>query len=225
MEKIKFLLFSTVLAFMAFFGFQTAQAAGYFDSAECSAKGGTCIDATTTCNGTINSMVVCGTGERDERCCVPQPVVNPTACTQDGVTCYMTGGAPGICRSGQCVSTGDGGGGAGNPYGGSPYGGAPTGDAWNSGLQQAGMVSGLPSTPSESLLMNLLMWLLRIFIILAFISFVVSGIMFLLAGVDKGMADKARHGITFSILALLITLSSYIIITLISSLLRGGSLF
>jgi hypothetical protein len=93
---------------------------------------------------------------------------------------------------------------------------------WEEGLELIGSVSKLPSTNSEYFLEGLLLWLLRIFTILAVIAFVVAGIMYLLAGPDKNMAEKAKAATFYSIIAIVVALISYIIIRLIFDLLWGG---
>lgn len=94
---------------------------------------------------------------------------------------------------------------------------------WSQGLENARTVSGLPNSEADSLLKFFLKWILLIFIILAFISFVVTGVMFLMAGTNKGMADSARSGVTYSIIAVAVAFSAYIIINLVDYLLRGGT--
>lgn len=94
---------------------------------------------------------------------------------------------------------------------------------WTQGIEKAKTVSGLPDNEAESLFSYFLKWLLLMFIILAFISFVITGLMFLMAGTNKGMADSARSGVMYSIIAVVVAFSAYIIISLVDTLLRGDS--
>jgi hypothetical protein len=96
-------------------------------------------------------------------------------------------------------------------------------EPWSTGIDAVGTVTGLPDTDSEDLILNFFLWLLRIFLILAFIAFVIYGLLYLMAGVDKGMADKAKTGFTYAIMAIAVALSGYIIINLIYSTILGGS--
>jgi hypothetical protein len=81
---------------------------------------------------------------------------------------------------------------------------------------------GLPVNTAYGVAANVLMWLLRIFTILAVLSFIISGIMYLFAGADKNLADKAKSGVNYSIMGIAVALSAYVIIILIDSLMAGG---
>lgn len=89
-------------------------------------------------------------------------------------------------------------------------------------IESVGDLSGVPKQTFYNVILGVLLWLLRIFTILAVIAFVVAGVMFLLAGSNKDMAEKAKNGVTYSIIALIVALSAYIIIFLINDLLWGG---
>lgn len=92
---------------------------------------------------------------------------------------------------------------------------------WIEGLGVAGSF-GLPNSPGiEWVISGLLMWLLRIFTLLAVISFVVTGIMYFGAGSNQDMAEKAKSGVTLSIIGVAIGLSGYIIIYFLDSVLLG----
>lgn len=81
--------------------------------------------------------------------------------------------------------------------------------------------AGVPKNTADGLLTDFLMWLLAIFTLLAVISFIVSGLMFLFSGADKNLADKARSGVSYSIIGIVVALSAYIVIFLINSILSG----
>ncbi len=91
---------------------------------------------------------------------------------------------------------------------------------WMTGLNIAGTY-GLPNAFVYDIFDNLLLFLLAIFTILAVISFVINGIMFLMAGSSQDMAERAKRGVTLSIIGVAIGISGYIIITFIDSILLG----
>lgn len=92
----------------------------------------------------------------------------------------------------------------------------------DSTIEYVGDVSGVPKQTFYGVVLGVLLWLLRIFTILAVIAFIVAGVMFLLAGSNKDMAEKAKNGVTYSIIAIVVALSAYIIIILVDDLLWGG---
>lgn len=93
---------------------------------------------------------------------------------------------------------------------------------WSTGLS-IGQTYGLPN-PWDGIygiIDNALLWILSIFTLLAIISFVINGIMFLMAGGSQDMADRAKRGVTYSILGILVGISGYIIIRFLDELLLG----
>lgn len=89
-------------------------------------------------------------------------------------------------------------------------------------IESVADISGVPKNTFYGVVLAILLWLLRIFTIAAVIAFIVSGIMFLLAGTNKDMAEKAKSGVTYSIIGITVALLAYIIIFLINDLLWGG---
>lgn len=89
-------------------------------------------------------------------------------------------------------------------------------------IEIVGDISGVPKNTFYGVVLAVLLWLLRIFTIAAVIAFIVSGIMFLLAGSNKDMAERAKNGVTYSIIGITVALLAYIIIFLINDLLWGG---
>ena len=86
-------------------------------------------------------------------------------------------------------------------------------------------IVGLPD-PNEGILgvvKNLLNWLLGIFGILALISFIVSGIQYLMSAGDKDMAEKAKKHMKYSIYGVLVALSGLIIITAIDAMFNANN--
>lgn len=88
-------------------------------------------------------------------------------------------------------------------------------------LDQLVAETDLPYQDEEVILEETLIWLLGIFTILAVLSFVISGVMFLFAGANKNLADKAKDGVTYSIIGIVVALIGYIIIKLIFDLLNA----
>jgi len=91
---------------------------------------------------------------------------------------------------------------------------------WLDGLDLASDY-GLPYSPVENIIHSLLLWILAVFTFLCVISFVVTGIMFLMAGSNADMATKAKTGLGYSIIGVAIGLSGYVIIRFIDDLLWG----
>jgi hypothetical protein len=92
---------------------------------------------------------------------------------------------------------------------------------WIEGLSVAGSF-GLPNAPGFGAVVDgLLLWLLAVFTLLAVISFVVTGIMYFAAGSNQEMAEKAKSGLTMSIIGVAIGLSGYVIVYFIDSVLLG----
>lgn len=88
-------------------------------------------------------------------------------------------------------------------------------------LDQLVAETDLPYQDEEVILEETLIWLLGIFTILAVLSFVISGVLFLFAGANKNLADKAKDGVTYSIIGIVVALIGYIIIQLIFDLLNA----
>jgi heme/copper-type cytochrome/quinol oxidase subunit 2 len=91
---------------------------------------------------------------------------------------------------------------------------------WTTGISEAGTLD-LPNADIYDIVVNLLLWLLMMFTVLAILAFVIAGIMFLTAGASADNAEKAKHMVGYSILGIVIGLSGYIIISLIDGVLMG----
>lgn len=91
---------------------------------------------------------------------------------------------------------------------------------WQVGLYSAGLY-GLPDNSVTNIIDNTLLWILRIFTLLAVISFVVTGIMFLMSGSNTAMAEKAKAGVGYSIIGIVVGLIGYIVIIFVDSWLWG----
>jgi len=93
---------------------------------------------------------------------------------------------------------------------------------WSDQIGMINIDANLPKSTFAEVIRNLLLYLLAVFTILAVLSFVIYGMMFLFGGASKDAADTARKGVNYSIIGIVIGLSGYIIIRLITELLSGG---
>lgn len=84
---------------------------------------------------------------------------------------------------------------------------------------------GLPSASIPVILEGLVRWLLYIFGFLAIISFLISGIMYLISAGDEDSQKKAKNQMRWSIIGVIIGLAGLVAITAIDRLLRGGGWF
>lgn len=99
--------------------------------------------------------------------------------------------------------------------------GFPAHADWINGMDLARTFSGLPSTNQvEDVVLNIMLWLLRLFTLIAVIGFVVNGLMYIMAGASSGLAEKAKKGVGFAIAGVAIGLAGYIIISQIDTLLQ-----
>lgn len=83
----------------------------------------------------------------------------------------------------------------------------------------------LPSTPIETILLNFMRWLFGIFGFLAIITFVIAGIQYFMAAGNPDTIKKAKSHVIYSMIGILVALSGFIIITAISSFLKGYNTF
>ncbi len=94
---------------------------------------------------------------------------------------------------------------------------------WQDGIDSAGGF-GLPENTPSGILENIIGWLLFITSFLAVLAIIVSGLMILLSGGNKDMADKGKKGVQYSIIGLAVILLAYVIIKVVDSLLTSTSL-
>ncbi|MFH0969017.1 MAG: pilin [Patescibacteria group bacterium] len=83
----------------------------------------------------------------------------------------------------------------------------------------------LPDKDAMAIVTNILNWLLGIFGILAIISFVISGIQYILSSGNEKMIDTAKRNMTWSIVGIVVALSGLIIVYAVDNLLRGTTYF
>ena len=84
---------------------------------------------------------------------------------------------------------------------------------------------GLPSGSIYLIVLGILNWLLAIFAIIGIIGFLISGIMYIISAGDEGLADKAKNGMKYSIIGVLVGLSGFIFIQAINRMLSGLATF
>lgn len=81
---------------------------------------------------------------------------------------------------------------------------------------------GLSELSIKAALTGILKWLLGVVGIIALISFVISGIMYFIAAGDDKMVEKAKKGIAFSIIGVVVVLGSLVVIQTIEYALKGA---
>jgi len=81
--------------------------------------------------------------------------------------------------------------------------------------------TGLPAGDIKGVLSNLMNWLLGIFGILAVISFVISGIQYIIAAGDETGMQTAKRNMLYSTMGVIIALSGLIIVKAIDTALRA----
>ena len=84
---------------------------------------------------------------------------------------------------------------------------------------------GLPNASISLIVRQTLMWLLGIFGTLGIIGFVISGIMYLVSAGNDDMVSKAKKGMTYSIIGIVVGLSGYVVMQAIETWLGGSSNF
>lgn len=80
---------------------------------------------------------------------------------------------------------------------------------------------GLPGGSIFGIVASIVNWLLALFGILGILGFIISGIMYLLSAGDDDMVKKAKAGLKYSIIGIIVGLSGFIIMQAISGLLSG----
>ncbi|MDD5083932.1 MAG: hypothetical protein PHT88_03300 [Candidatus Moranbacteria bacterium] len=80
---------------------------------------------------------------------------------------------------------------------------------------------GLPGGSIFGIVATVVDWLLALFGILGILGFIISGIMYLLSAGDEKTADKAKAGLKYSIIGIVVGLSGFVIMQAINGLLSG----
>lgn len=93
-------------------------------------------------------------------------------------------------------------------------------------LAYSSLNTGLPGENSSitiaDVLYSVMQWLLSIIAILAIIAFAVSGIQYLMSGMNEKMVETAKSGMINAVIGLVVALSGLIVINTIGQLLGGG---
>lgn len=88
--------------------------------------------------------------------------------------------------------------------------------------------TGLPDNDIPTILTRLVSWLLLVFGFVAIISFVITGIMYLMGGSmtgEKKDVSGAKKQLQWSIVGVIVGLSGYIILKAVDAWLKGSSTF
>lgn len=81
-----------------------------------------------------------------------------------------------------------------------------------------------PAGGIKAILTSALNWLLGILGILGIIGFVVSGIMYLISTGDENMVKRAKNGMLYSIVGIVVGLAGVVLISTINTLLGDGNM-
>lgn len=73
------------------------------------------------------------------------------------------------------------------------------------------------------ILLSSFLWLLKIFIILAVISFVIAGITFLVSTINPNLRERAKDGVTYSIIAIIVAFAGILVLATVLAILSGGA--
>lgn len=84
-----------------------------------------------------------------------------------------------------------------------------TGKGWSLSTAQS---SGLPRGSISGIVYNVMYWLLFILGIVGVIGFSISGIMYLISAGEQDMIDRAKRGMTYSIIGIIVGLMGLVII-------------
>jgi hypothetical protein len=85
--------------------------------------------------------------------------------------------------------------------------------------------SGLPSSGVDSIVSNLMFWMLSLVGFLAVIGFIISGILYLTAAGNDGQIKTAKTAMTWSIVGVIVALVGYVVIQAVDLWLGGEATF
>ncbi len=85
--------------------------------------------------------------------------------------------------------------------------------------------SGLPSSGIDSIVSNLMFWMLSLVGFLAIVGFIISGILYLTAAGNDKQVTSAKNAMTFSIIGVIVALLGYVVVLAASNWLDGSSSF
>ena len=96
--------------------------------------------------------------------------------------------------------------------------------AWKKGLDKAG-AQGLPDGAISDIIFNLASWLLLILGSFALIGFAISGILYLTSAGEEDRMEKAKKGMIYSIIGVIVGLLGYIIVQAVDTWFWGNDFF
>jgi uncharacterized membrane protein YjgN (DUF898 family) len=83
--------------------------------------------------------------------------------------------------------------------------------------------AGMTENSIGEILVNVMNWLMAILGIGAIISFVIAGILYLVAAGDEGKTEKAKTMMVYAIIALVVALVGYVIVNTVVQLTGSGA--
>jgi uncharacterized membrane protein YjgN (DUF898 family) len=92
---------------------------------------------------------------------------------------------------------------------------------WSNGLSN-GQTGGVSTQTPTTIITNIINYALAIIGFLGVLGFIISGIMYLVAAGDEGMAEKAKSNMVNSIIGVIVALLGYVVMAAISTLLSAG---
>lgn len=191
-----------------------------FVSAQSCGTGGVCSMISECPSGIIVDDNACNDGTV---CCLPATGTNPGAtCTGNCRPSCLSSESPDSSQSCQvpgtvCCKTaatggpGDGGTGEGSQCTGNKIGGVcfPSG----TGLSEKSIIE---------ILTTFISWILGIFGFIALLGFIISGLQYIFATGDEGMAETAKRNMKYSIIGVIVALSGWIVIKAVDTLLNAS---
>lgn len=82
--------------------------------------------------------------------------------------------------------------------------------------------SGLSDVRVKYILSGVMNWFLMILTVLAVISFIISGFLFITAGSNSAQVEKAKTWLIYAIIGTVVSLSGYIVLNFIDTTLKGN---
>jgi hypothetical protein len=83
--------------------------------------------------------------------------------------------------------------------------------------------TGLSNNTIYGILSNLFFWMMGLFVTLAVMAFVISGVQYFMASGNEDLAETAKHNATNAVIGIIVGLSGYIIVKAIAAALSGTS--
>ncbi len=189
-------------------------------SAQSCGTGGVCSMISECPSGIVTADNACNDGTV---CCLPATGTNPGAtCTgncrpsclsseslDSTQSCQVSGTV--CCKTAATGGPGDGGTGGGSQCTGNKIGGVcfPSG----TGLSEKSIIE---------ILTTFISWILGIFGFIALLGFIISGLQYIFATGDEGMAETAKRNMKYSIIGVIVALSGWIVIKAVDALLNAS---